>query len=89
MKTDGAAETQPLQQEAATDGKPKEDPMVPFFELLRYATTRDKILMFIGGFAAFANGAAFPSFSIIFGDMTDSFSAAGDEMVRQAGMNAM
>jgi ATP-binding cassette subfamily B (MDR/TAP) protein 1 len=37
--------------------------------------------MFIGGAAAFLNGGAFPSFSIIFGDMTDSFSAAGDEMV--------
>jgi ATP-binding cassette subfamily B (MDR/TAP) protein 1 len=30
--------------------------------------------MFLGGLAAFLNGAAFPSFSIIFGDMTDSFS---------------
>lgn len=37
--------------------------------------------MIIGGIAAFLNGAAFPSFSIILGDMTDSFSEAGDEMV--------
>lgn len=37
--------------------------------------------MVIGGFAAFCNGAAFPSFSIIFGGMTDSFSEAGDSMV--------
>lgn len=46
-------------------------------------------MMYIGGFAAFANGAAFPSFSLIFGGMTDSFSKDGDDMVTQAGWNAL
>lgn len=45
--------------------------------------------MLIGGVAAFLNGAAPPCFSIIFGKMTDSFSESGDEMVYQAGLNAM
>lgn len=49
---------------------------------MRYATTKDKVLMWIGALAACANGAAFPSFAIIFGGMTDSFAADGDEMVR-------
>ena len=63
--------------------------MVPYFDLMRYATGTDKILMLTGAAAAFANGAAFPSFSIIFGGMTDSFSESGDAMVEQAGLNAM
>jgi len=41
---------------------------------MRYATRNDKFLMVIGSLAAFANGAAFPAFSLIFGGMTDSFS---------------
>lgn len=63
--------------------------MVPYFDLFRYATKSDKTLMWIGAAAAFANGAAFPSFSLIFGAMTDSFSQSDDEMVDEAGMNAM
>jgi ATP-binding cassette subfamily B (MDR/TAP) protein 1 len=45
--------------------------------------------MILGGLAAFLNGGAFPSFAIIFGKMSDSFSSGGDELVRKAGMNAM
>ncbi|CAD8176907.1 unnamed protein product [Paramecium pentaurelia] len=89
MKTDVQAENQALTNGNGTNTQPQQEPMVPYFELLRYASPKDKLLMFIGGFAAFCNGAAFPSFSIIFGDMTDSFSEAGDEMVRQAGLNAI
>lgn len=59
--------------------------MVPFFVLFRYATSLDKTLMILGSIAAFLNGAAFPSFSIIFGQMTDSFSEKGDAMVEAAG----
>lgn len=55
---------------------------------MRYATSEDKVLMWIGSIAAFANGAAFPAFSLIFGGMTDSFSNP-DTMVEQAGWNAM
>jgi len=45
--------------------------------------------MILGSIAAFFNGAAFPSFSIIFGQMTDSFSEKGDAMVDAAGWQAM
>lgn len=45
--------------------------------------------MILGAICACANGAAFPSFAIIFGNMADSFSETGDEMVKSAGMNAM
>lgn len=41
--------------------------MVAFSELLRYATSGDKILMYIGAFVAFINGSAFPLFNVIFG----------------------
>ena len=65
---------------------PKE---VSFFELLRYATLKEKILMVIGGSAAVINGAAHPSFYIIFGKMLNSFSYSGDELVEKARINAM
>ncbi len=52
--------------------------MVPFSELLRFSTNADKLLMVIGGIAAFCNGASFPLFNVIFGSMTDSFGADKD-----------
>lgn len=47
--------------------------MVPYFDLFRFATTKDKVLMVLGSLAAFLNGGAIPSFSIIFGSMMNSF----------------
>lgn len=55
---------------------------------MRFATSEDKILMWIGSLAAFANGAATPAFSLIFSDLTDSFSNP-DTMVEEVGWNAM
>lgn len=46
---------------------------IPYFSLFRYATNYDKTLMMIGAIAAFLNGGAMPSFSLIFGNMIDSF----------------
>lgn len=63
--------------------------MVPYSWLYRYATPKDKQMMALGAFGAFCNGAAFPSFSIIFGNMTDSFSSSGDDLVYTAGMNSI
>jgi ATP-binding cassette subfamily B (MDR/TAP) protein 1 len=65
--------------------------MVPFSDLLRFATKLDKILMTIGLVAAFFNGAAFPLFNVVFGQMTDSFGANqdGDGVVTQAKINTM
>ena len=47
--------------------------MVPFSKLLQFASPKDKFLMTLGVFAAFANGAALPMFSLIFGNVTDAF----------------
>ncbi|KAM3147561.1 hypothetical protein pb186bvf_000368 [Paramecium bursaria] len=68
---------------------PQPEPMVPYSWLYRYATPQDKQMMALGAFGAFCNGAAFPSFSIIFGNMTDSFASSGDDLVYTAGMNSM
>lgn len=56
--------------------------MIPYFQLFRYAKNRDIVLMVLGSVAAFLNGGAIPSFSLIFGSMVNSFQEAGDEMVR-------
>ena len=45
--------------------------------------------MSVGGVCAFINGAAFPCFSIIYGKMVYSFSFEGNDIVEQAGRNAM
>lgn len=45
--------------------------------------------MVLGSIAAFLNGGAMPSFSLIFGKMMNSFQYGGDEMVTQAGWSAM
>ncbi|EGG17681.1 hypothetical protein DFA_08677 [Cavenderia fasciculata] len=57
------------------DDKPAEEkkPMVSFFELFRYATLTEKMLMFFGSLAALANGVAMPAISLVAGQMVDSF----------------
>ena len=46
-------------------------------------------MMIIGSVSAFFNGATFPIFSIIFGNMTDVFSKSNDQIIYLAGMNAL
>ncbi|CAD8092756.1 unnamed protein product [Paramecium primaurelia] len=70
----------------ANQEKPK---MIAYFDLFRFAKKEDIALMVLGSIAAFINGGAIPSFSLIFGSMINSFQEAGDEMVRQAGWNAL
>ena len=47
--------------------------------------------MIFGTIAAFLNGAAFPAFNLVFGEMTDSFGPSGtpDEVVTKSGWNAL
>lgn len=47
--------------------------------------------MALGLFAALANGAALPMFSLIFGNMTDAFKpdTTPDEVISTAGTNSM
>ena len=45
--------------------------------------------MTLGLLAAAINGATTPVFSIIYGDMVDTFSKSGDELLDQAKLQAM
>ncbi len=65
--------------------------MVPFSKLFKFASPTDKALMALGLFAALANGAALPMFSLIFGNMTDAFKpdTTPDEVISTAGTNSM
>ncbi|KAH8371803.1 hypothetical protein KR093_008900 [Drosophila rubida] len=54
------------------DGRPKEDiKPVSFFKMFRYATTKDRVLYFIGFLGAIATGLTTPANSLIFGDLTN------------------
>lgn len=65
--------------------------MVPFFELLKFATRKDKIHMAIGTVAAVIAGAASPFLAVVFGSMVNSFgpSSTPDLVVHDAGVAAM
>jgi len=47
--------------------------MIAYFDLFRFARKEDIALMVLGSIAAFVNGGAIPSFSLIFGSMINSF----------------
>ena len=59
-------------------------PKVAFFQLFRFATKVDIILIVVGSIASLAMGAALPAFALLWGEMTDSFGAGGDAMVDKA-----
>ncbi|XP_039613486.1 LOW QUALITY PROTEIN: bile salt export pump [Polypterus senegalus] len=48
---------------------------VGFFQLFRFATCRDVLLMVTGGFCALVHGAASPLMLLVYGMMTDTFVA--------------
>jgi ATP-binding cassette subfamily B (MDR/TAP) protein 1 len=54
--------------------KPKEIEQVGYFQLFRFATRTDYILMVLGTICACAMGTALPSFALLWGNMTNSFS---------------
>ncbi|KAJ7135203.1 P-loop containing nucleoside triphosphate hydrolase protein [Mycena crocata] len=61
---------------AVEEDQAKEEPTVPsvsFFGLFRFATRTEKLLNFIGFFAAAAAGAATPLLSLFFGNLTQDF----------------
>lgn len=52
--------------------KPKDDiKPVSFFSMFRYATTKDRLLYFIGFLGAIATGLTTPANSLIFGNLTN------------------
>ncbi|KAL4646916.1 multidrug resistance protein 1-like isoform X1 [Arapaima gigas] len=65
-------------------GRPKKQKepakAVGFFQLFRYATPLEVILMIVGLLCAAAQGVALPLMCVIFGQMTDSFVASGQQL---------
>jgi hypothetical protein len=56
--------------------KPKEKPKkVGVFQLFRFATKMDVLLMITGSIAAMGRGLCMPAFTLIFGDIIDTLSA--------------
>ena len=66
------------------DGKPADGKAeakaedVPFKVLLRYAETTDYVLYAVGAVAGVANGLTMPLFSLVFGELLNSFNPAED-----------
>ena len=56
----------------------EEEEMVSWCSLFRFATTTDALLIVLGTICAAATGVAMPIFSILWGDMTNSFGNASD-----------
>ncbi|XP_056618525.1 ATP-dependent translocase ABCB1 [Triplophysa dalaica] len=65
------------------DKKPKEkkesEKAVGFFQLFRYATCAEVLLMLIGLLCSAAHGVALPLMCVVFGQMTDSFVSSGQQ----------
>lgn len=61
--------------------------MVSFSKLFTFATTKDKIYLWIGIIASAGNGVIMPFFALIFGEMTDAFSplSTPDDVIKSAG----
>ncbi|KAK7147699.1 hypothetical protein R3I94_010274 [Phoxinus phoxinus] len=61
--------------------KTKKEPVktVGFFQLFRYATCLEVLLMVIGLLCASAHGVALPLMCVVFGQMTDSFVMSGQQ----------
>jgi ATP-binding cassette subfamily B (MDR/TAP) protein 1 len=60
-------------------------------DLFHFADTRDVVLLVTGAVAAYVNGMVYPAFTIIFGDMSNSFIPTnnGDKIVDLAFKNAI
>ena len=54
-----------------------EIPPVPFFDLFRYASPTDYVLLVFGTLGAIGTGICFPLMLILFGDITDAFVGGG------------
>uniref|UniRef100_A0A8C9U9L4 Multidrug resistance protein 1-like n=1 Tax=Scleropages formosus TaxID=113540 RepID=A0A8C9U9L4_SCLFO len=62
--------------------KKQEEPAkaVGFFQLFRYATCLEVFMMVVGLLCAAAHGVALPLMCVVFGQMTDSFVASGQQL---------
>uniref|UniRef100_A0A6J0T9D9 Bile salt export pump n=1 Tax=Pogona vitticeps TaxID=103695 RepID=A0A6J0T9D9_9SAUR len=59
--------------EMKTSDKKKSEIRVGFFQLFRFASLSERLMMVLGGFCAFLHGAAQPAMLLVFGLMADTF----------------
>ncbi|KAL4426347.1 hypothetical protein ABPG74_006285 [Tetrahymena malaccensis] len=87
-QTEQALEPKEQKQQSQNEApKKKEKSHLPLTALFRFASRQDWTMMIIGSIAALLNGLSYPSFSLIFGQMIDSFgpTSTGDDLVKAAG----
>ncbi|XP_074654241.1 ATP-dependent translocase ABCB1-like [Tubulanus polymorphus] len=60
---------------------------VSFFQMFRFATKLDVLLIIVGSLASIAHGAAWPVLFLNFGEMTDSFIPVGINVTNGTGPN--
>ena len=69
-----------ISEEKQGDVKPKEElKMIPYKYFFRYVTMKEKVLIGVGTFSAFACGALLPSMSLIMGGITNTFDPDNSE----------
>ncbi|CAK80007.1 unnamed protein product (macronuclear) [Paramecium tetraurelia] len=79
-------ENDPLKSET----KKQDDQDVPYLQLYRFASKYDYGLMLLSMIGALGNGLSMPIYSIIFGDLTDSYAYDDDNIkIRKAGFNTL
>ena len=62
---------------------------VSYFELFRYALPFDLFFLAVGGVAAALQGCALPFFSLVFGDLLNSFNKTQDQMLDAVRQDAL
>ncbi|XP_031432825.1 ATP-dependent translocase ABCB1-like [Clupea harengus] len=70
-----------LGQKKKSDKSKEPAKAVGFFQLFRYATCLERVLMLIGLLCAALHGIALPLMCVVFGQMTDSFVLSGQQLL--------
>ncbi|TMW55364.1 hypothetical protein Poli38472_013255 [Pythium oligandrum] len=68
----------------AVGGVDRKAPTLPFSQLYRFATPKDKVLVGLGVICAGINGALFPCMALVFGDAIAAFQSADGSVNRGA-----
>ncbi|XP_003782856.1 multidrug resistance protein 1 [Otolemur garnettii] len=74
----GAEKKYVLNQDEKSKKEKEKKPTVSVVAMFRYSNWLDKLYMVVGTLAAIIHGAGLPLMMLVFGDMTDSFSKAGN-----------
>lgn len=82
MESQSKLQDGPQSETAHKEGKTEEE-TIKFLSLFRFADKIDIVLMVVGSICSILMGGAFPLFSLLWGNMTDTFSS-NDKMVDSA-----